>query len=98
MVYTMYGFSSDRRFVLLIDDDCALPPNFSIAMDPMADKIKCIRYTRKMTSCNNSINRTFFCQWYLARYGVHLQKPEIKMVGDRGEALRLARGKIPESV
>ena len=33
--------------VLLIDDDCALPPNFPIVSDRMKGRVKCIGYTIK---------------------------------------------------
>jgi hypothetical protein len=41
--YSAKGYEN----VLLIDDDCALPPNFPIVSDRLTDMIKCIGYTIK---------------------------------------------------
>lgn len=41
--YSAKGFKN----VLLIDDDCALPPNFPVVSDRLTDQIKCIGYTIK---------------------------------------------------
>lgn len=41
--YSAKGFEN----VLLIDDDCALPPHFPIVSDRLTDMIKCIGYTIK---------------------------------------------------
>jgi hypothetical protein len=51
-----------RRFknVLLIDDDCALPPNFPIVSDRMTEMIKCIGYTIKSVGPESS--RGTLCQ------------------------------------
>lgn len=46
--------------VLLIDDDCALPPNFPIVSDRMHGRVKCIGYTIKSTGPNSSIGS--WCQ------------------------------------
>ncbi|KAJ9618940.1 hypothetical protein H2203_008756 [Taxawa tesnikishii (nom. ined.)] len=40
--------------VLLIDDDCALPPNFPIVSDRMKGNIKCIGYTIKSVGPESS--------------------------------------------
>ena len=41
--YAAKGFKD----VLLIDDDCALPPNFPIVTERMVGRVKCIGYTIK---------------------------------------------------
>lgn len=46
--------------VLLIDDDCALPPNFPIVSDRLKGKIKCIGYTIKSVGPGSS--KGSFCQ------------------------------------
>jgi hypothetical protein len=46
--------------VLLIDDDCALPPNFPIVSDRMKGKIKCIGYTIKSVGPESS--KGTYCQ------------------------------------
>ncbi|KAL8934747.1 MAG: hypothetical protein Q9216_005751 [Gyalolechia sp. 2 TL-2023] len=45
-----------RKFphVLLIDDDCALPPNFPIVSDRLRGNIKCIGYIMKAVGPNGS--------------------------------------------
>ncbi|KAL8953330.1 MAG: hypothetical protein Q9222_000792 [Ikaeria aurantiellina] len=45
-----------RRFphVLLIDDDCLLPPNFPIVSDRLRGNVKCIGYIMKATGPNGS--------------------------------------------
>ncbi|KAL1302915.1 hypothetical protein AAFC00_003238 [Neodothiora populina] len=48
--HAMKGFKN----VLLIDDDCALPPNFPIVTDRMTDRIKCIGYTIKSVGPNST--------------------------------------------
>lgn len=40
--------------VLLIDDDCALPPNFPIVSDRLKAKVKCIGYTIKSVGPNST--------------------------------------------
>ncbi|KAJ9091303.1 hypothetical protein QFC21_007258 [Naganishia friedmannii] len=46
--------------VLLIDDDCALPPNFPIVSDRMKGKIQCIGYTIKSVGPDSS--KGTYCQ------------------------------------
>lgn len=48
--YAAKGF----KYVLLIDDDCALPPNFPIVSDRLKGKIKCIGYTIKSVGPESS--------------------------------------------
>ncbi|KAL2350777.1 nucleotide-diphospho-sugar transferase [Cryomyces antarcticus] len=48
--YAMKGFKN----VLLIDDDCALPPNFPIVSDRMKGKVGCLGYTIKSVGPNSS--------------------------------------------
>jgi hypothetical protein len=47
--------------VLLIDDDCAIPPNFPVVSDRLVGKIKCIGYTIKSVGPNSS-KGTWCCQ------------------------------------
>lgn len=54
--YAARGFKN----VLLIDDDCALPPNFPIVSDRMTPTIKCIGYTIKSVGPESS--RGTLCQ------------------------------------
>jgi len=54
--YAAKGFKN----ILLIDDDCALPPNFPIVSDRMTETIKCIGYTIKSVGPESS--RGTFCQ------------------------------------
>ncbi|KAI5266814.1 hypothetical protein E4T47_08202 [Aureobasidium subglaciale] len=54
--YAARGFQN----VLLIDDDCALPPNFPIVSDRMTPMIKCIGYTIKSVGLGSS--RGTLCQ------------------------------------
>ncbi|KAH0343723.1 glycosyl transferase, partial [Aureobasidium melanogenum] len=54
--YAARGFKN----VLLIDDDCALPPNFPIVSDRMTPMIKCIGYTIKSVGPESS--RGTLCQ------------------------------------
>jgi hypothetical protein len=39
--------AKDFPYVLLIDDDCLLPPNFPVVTDRMTGRIKCLGYTIK---------------------------------------------------
>ncbi|EON63981.1 hypothetical protein W97_03211 [Coniosporium apollinis CBS 100218] len=39
--------AKDFKYILLIDDDCTLPPNFPIVSDRITGKIKCVGYTIK---------------------------------------------------
>ncbi|KAJ9662113.1 hypothetical protein H2201_006221 [Coniosporium apollinis] len=48
--YAAKGF----KYVLLIDDDCALPPNFPIVSDRLKGKVKCIGYTIKSVGPESS--------------------------------------------
>lgn len=48
--YAAKGFKN----VLLIDDDCALPPNFPIVSDRLVGKVKCMGYTIKSVGPNSS--------------------------------------------
>lgn len=48
--YAARGFKN----VLLIDDDCALPPNFPIVSERMTNTIKCIGYTIKSVGPESS--------------------------------------------
>lgn len=48
--YAAKGFDN----VLLIDDDCALPPNFPIVSDRLKGQIKCIGYTIKSVGPESS--------------------------------------------
>ncbi|KAL8787561.1 MAG: hypothetical protein Q9213_002123 [Squamulea squamosa] len=41
-------------YVLLIDDDCLLPPNFPIVTDRFTSRVKCIGYTIKSVGPNSS--------------------------------------------
>ena len=47
-------------YVLLIDDDCLLPPNFPIVTDRFTSSVKCIGYTIKSVGPNSS--RGTLCQ------------------------------------
>jgi hypothetical protein len=46
--------------VLLIDDDCALPPNFPVVTDRLKGNIKCLGYTIKSVGPNGSVGN--YCQ------------------------------------
>ncbi|KAJ5182652.1 hypothetical protein N7492_000268 [Penicillium capsulatum] len=48
--YAAKGFDN----VLLIDDDCALPPNFPIVSDRLQGRVKCIGYTIKSVGPDSS--------------------------------------------
>jgi hypothetical protein len=48
------------KFVLLIDDDCALPPNFPIVSDRLKGKVKCLGYTIKSVGLESS--KGTYCQ------------------------------------
>jgi len=50
----------DFKYVLMIDDDCTLPPNFPIVTDRMVGKVKSIGYTIKSTGPNSC--RGTLCQ------------------------------------
>jgi len=46
--------ASEFENVLLIDDDCALPPNFPIVSDQLKGKVKCVGYTIKSVGPESS--------------------------------------------
>lgn len=48
------------RNVLLIDDDCLIPPNFPIVGDRLVGKVKCIGYMIKSVGPNRSVGN--WCQ------------------------------------
>lgn len=56
IVAQFVGCYAARKFtnVLLIDDDCSLPPNFPIVSDRMKGNVKCIGYTIKSAGPNSS--------------------------------------------
>ena len=47
-------------YVLLIDDDCLLPPNFPVVTERLKGKVKCVGYTIKSVGPNHS--RGTYCQ------------------------------------
>jgi hypothetical protein len=54
--YAAEGFQN----VLLIDDDCALPPNFPVVSDRLTDKVRSIGYTIKSVGPGSS--KGTYCQ------------------------------------
>lgn len=54
--YAAKGFKN----VLLIDDDCALPPNFPVVSERLTDKVRSIGYTIKSVGPNSS--KGTYCQ------------------------------------
>ncbi|KAI4726932.1 hypothetical protein E4T49_05382 [Aureobasidium sp. EXF-10728] len=52
--------AKDFKNVLLIDDDCALPPNFPIVSDRLKGSVMCMGYTIKSVGPNSS--RGTLCQ------------------------------------
>ncbi|KAF5862699.1 hypothetical protein ETB97_011240 [Aspergillus alliaceus] len=48
------------RHVLLIDDDCILPPNFPVVVSRLSDKVRCIGYTIKSVSPDST--KGSYCQ------------------------------------
>lgn len=48
------------RYVLLIDDDCLLPPEFPIVTERLKGRIRCLGYTIKSIGANGS--KGTFCQ------------------------------------
>lgn len=56
IVAQFVGCFAARQFknVLLIDDDCALPPNFPIVSDRMVGNVKCVGYTIKSVGPESS--------------------------------------------
>ncbi|CAN9376442.1 unnamed protein product [Alternaria alternata] len=54
-------YAAERfKYVLLIDDDCGLPPNFPIVSDRIKGKVKCLGYTIKSVGPGSS--KGTFCQ------------------------------------
>ncbi|KAJ5921300.1 hypothetical protein N7466_009626 [Penicillium verhagenii] len=54
--YAAKGFEN----VLLIDDDCALPPNFPVVSERLKGQVRCIGYTIKSVGPNSS--KGTYCQ------------------------------------
>jgi cellulose synthase/poly-beta-1,6-N-acetylglucosamine synthase-like glycosyltransferase len=52
--------AEEFKYVLLIDDDCALPPNFPIVSDRIKKNIKCLGYTIKSVGPDST--RGTLCQ------------------------------------
>ncbi|KAK9418301.1 putative Glycosyltransferase family 2 protein [Seiridium unicorne] len=52
--------AEEFKYVLLIDDDCALPPNFPVVSDRIKGKVKCLGYTIKSVGPDSS--RGTLCQ------------------------------------
>ncbi|KAF7121772.1 hypothetical protein CNMCM5793_009325 [Aspergillus hiratsukae] len=50
----------DFRNVLLIDDDCILPPNFPVVVSRLNDQVRCIGYTIKSVGPDSSLGS--YCQ------------------------------------
>ncbi|KAL5355391.1 glycosyltransferase like family 2-domain-containing protein [Aspergillus floccosus] len=48
------------RYLLLIDDDCILPPNFPVVTGRLTDQVQCIGYTIKSVGADSS--RGTYCQ------------------------------------
>ncbi|KAF7585611.1 hypothetical protein BBP40_010480 [Aspergillus hancockii] len=48
------------RHILLIDDDCILPPHFPVVVSRLTDKVRCIGYTIKSVSTDSS--KGSYCQ------------------------------------
>ena len=48
------------RFVLLLDDDCRLPPNFPVVIYRLTNQVRCIEYMIK--SINTDSSRSSNCQ------------------------------------
>ncbi|PWY67593.1 glycosyl transferase [Aspergillus sclerotioniger CBS 115572] len=48
------------RYVLLIDDDCILPPNFPVVISRLTDSVRCIGYTIKAVAADGS--KGTYCQ------------------------------------
>ncbi|KAK5011072.1 hypothetical protein LTR28_005932 [Elasticomyces elasticus] len=46
--------AKEFKYVLMIDDDCALPPNFPVVADRITKTVKCIGYTIKSVGPNSS--------------------------------------------
>ncbi|KAL1617894.1 hypothetical protein SLS56_010772 [Neofusicoccum ribis] len=52
--------AKEFKNVLLIDDDCALPPNFPVVAERLTERVKCIGYTIKSVGPDSS--KGSFCQ------------------------------------
>ncbi|GIJ90897.1 hypothetical protein Asppvi_009862 [Aspergillus pseudoviridinutans] len=50
----------DFRNVLLIDDDCILPPNFPVVVSRLNEEVRCIGYTIKSVGFDSSLGS--YCQ------------------------------------
>jgi cellulose synthase/poly-beta-1,6-N-acetylglucosamine synthase-like glycosyltransferase len=48
------------RYILLIDDDCILPPHFPVVISRLTDGVRCIGYTIKSVSADSS--KGSYCQ------------------------------------
>jgi glycosyltransferase involved in cell wall biosynthesis len=48
------------RYVLLMDDDCILPPNFPVVTSRLTDQVRCIGYTIKSVGHNST--KGSYCQ------------------------------------
>ncbi|RAL04234.1 glycosyl transferase [Aspergillus ibericus CBS 121593] len=48
------------RYVLLIDDDCILPPHFPVVISRLTDSVRCIGYTIKAVAADSSLGT--YCQ------------------------------------
>ncbi|PYI04384.1 glycosyl transferase [Aspergillus sclerotiicarbonarius CBS 121057] len=48
------------RYVLLIDDDCILPPHFPVVISRLTDTVRCIGYTIKAVATDSSLGT--YCQ------------------------------------
>ncbi|KAB2573408.1 hypothetical protein DBV05_g7905 [Lasiodiplodia theobromae] len=46
--------AKDFKHALLIDDDCALPPNFPVVADRLVGKVQCVGYTIKSVGPDSS--------------------------------------------
>ncbi|PHH90864.1 hypothetical protein CDD83_2420 [Cordyceps sp. RAO-2017] len=48
-------FAAERfKYVLMIDDDCALPPDFPVVSDRIAGRVRCVGYTIKSVGAASS--------------------------------------------
>lgn len=62
IVAQFVGAYAAKRFkhALLLDDDCALPPNFPVVADRLKGKVQCVGYTIKSVGPDSS--RGTWCQ------------------------------------
>jgi hypothetical protein len=58
------------RYVLLIDDDCILPPNFPVVVSRLTDHVRCIGYTIK--SVNSDSSKGFTAHFRRTNWQCHL--------------------------